>query len=96
MKTKEELNRIYFNKKATDLTADEIFSIIADMGNKSMSEYYAEKQREREFELKKKMNNLQIRQGTNEAWFIYDGNKVLLGSHDRSLIEKVYTIIKDF
>lgn len=40
------------------------------------------------------MNNLQIRQGTNEAWFIYDGNKVLLGSHDRSLIEKVYTIIK--
>jgi len=39
------------------------------------------------------MNNLQIRQGTNEAWFIYDGNKVLLGSHDRSLIEKVYTII---
>jgi hypothetical protein len=39
------------------------------------------------------MNNLQIRQGTNGAWFIYDGNKVLLGSHDRSLIEKVYTII---
>ena len=40
------------------------------------------------------MNNLQIKQGTNEAWFVYDGNKVLLGSHDRSLIEKVCTIIK--
>lgn len=40
------------------------------------------------------MKNLEIRQGANKAWFIYQGNKVLLGSHDRSLIEKVHTIIK--
>ena len=40
------------------------------------------------------MNNLQIKQGANGAWFIYELNKVLLGSHDKSLIEKIYTILK--
>lgn len=40
------------------------------------------------------MKNLEIRQGANMAWFIYQGNKVLLGSHDKNIIEKLHTIIK--
>jgi hypothetical protein len=34
--------------------------------------------------------DLKIVQGTNEAWFIYDGNKVKLGSHDKDLIEDIF------
>ena len=37
--------------------------------------------------------NLNIRQGTNEAWFIYNDNKVILGSHDKELIEKVFSFL---
>jgi hypothetical protein len=40
------------------------------------------------------MENIEIRQGTNQAWFIYKNNKVLLGSHDKSVIEKARTFIK--
>ena len=37
--------------------------------------------------------NLNIRQGTNEAWFIYNDNKVILGSQDKELIEKVFSFL---
>ncbi len=43
------------NKKVSELTADEILQIISDIGNKSVSEYYTQKQKEREAFLKKKI-----------------------------------------
>ena len=39
--------------------------------------------------------DLNIRQGTNGAWFIYNDNKVILGSHDKELIEKVFSFLND-
>lgn len=36
-----------------------------------------------------KLGKLSLRQGTNDAWFIYDGNKVILGGHDKKIVEKV-------
>lgn len=39
--------------------------------------------------------DLKIRQGTNETWCIYNDNKVILSSHDKELIEKVFSFLND-
>ncbi len=35
------------------------------------------------------MDNLKIRSGATNAWYLYKNNKLLLGSHDKELLEKV-------
>ena len=41
------------------------------------------------------MKDLTIKQSTNTAWFIYQKNKVLVGGHDKSLIERIKVFLEN-
>lgn len=40
-------------------------------------------------------SNLKIQQGANDGWFIYKDNRLLLGSHDKELIEKIKVLLDE-
>ena len=40
-------------------------------------------------------SNLNIIQGANNGWFIYQDNRLLLGSHDKDLIERVRMFLEN-
>lgn len=41
------------------------------------------------------MDELKIKCGASNAWYIYKNNRVLLGSHDKQLIEKVKIMLEN-
>jgi hypothetical protein len=40
-------------------------------------------------------SNLKIQQGANDGWFIYKDNNLLLGSHNKELIEKIKVLLDE-
>lgn len=40
-------------------------------------------------------SNLKIQQGANDGWFVYKDNRLLLGSHDKELIEKIKVLLDE-
>jgi len=39
--------------------------------------------------------SLKLKQGTNNAWFIYNDNQVLIGGHNKDVMDKVFKFLNN-